>query len=149
MKRTHSMLTVTAAIALGCAAPLAFAQTATSSPQDSMQHPQSGAMTHTPPMQSTPMQQQNMQKQDKGMQDNAMQGNGMVMGKHDMTGMVTQVKSNGVVYVTTAGMHLRIHFPGASQQLKKGDKITLHLSYTKDSNSSDSNWPASSSSSSM
>lgn len=138
MKRTHSMLTFTAAIALGCAAPLAFAQTTMSPPQDSMQHPQSGAMTHTPPMQSTPMQQQDMQKPDQGMEHNGMQGHGMVMGKHEMTGKVTHVTSKDIVDVTTGGMKLRVHFPGAAQHLKKGDKITLHLSYTKDSTSSGS-----------
>lgn len=52
------------------------------------------------------------------------------MGQHDMTGTVESVNAKGMVDVRTAVGTLRVHFPGASRELKKGEKITLHLSYT-------------------
>ena len=56
MKRMHSISSIAAAIALACAAPFALAQTTPES-----QHPQTGAMTHTPPYQTTPSNPANQQ----------------------------------------------------------------------------------------
>lgn len=52
---------------------------------------------------------------------------------HQMPATVTSVDTTiGMVEVTTAGMSLRVHFPPASvADLKAGDKITLHMGYTK------------------
>lgn len=151
MKRTHSMMTLTAAMMLATA-PLAFAQSTSSTQDTGMQHPTSGAMTHTP-MTSPPatnsnetgsMQSGSMQSSDK-MQSGAMStdhsnmssssmGSGQMMGEHTMSGTVTEVKSDNMVYVTSEGMKMRVHFPDASKHLKKGDKVTMHLGYTMDSN---------------
>jgi hypothetical protein len=70
--------------------------------------------------------------------------NGQLMGEHSMSGTVESVSSNGMVHVKSEGMNLRLHFPQASQNLKKGDRITVHLGYTKDSSA-----PSSGSSSAM
>lgn len=121
MKRMHSMPGI-AAVALACAAPLALAQTTPM--QQPSQHPQSGAMTHTPPYQSTPAQQQMPPSMPQAAHS------GAAMGQHDMTGTVSTISANGIVDVHTAVGILRVHFPDASQHLKKGEKITLHLSYT-------------------
>jgi hypothetical protein len=122
MKRMHSISSIAAAIALACAAPFALAQTTPES-----QHPQTGAMTHTPPYQTTPSNPANQQLPPR-MPEPA-QSSGM-MGQHDMTGTVRSVSSKGIVEVHTDEGNLRVHFPDASQHLKKGDKITLHLSYS-------------------
>ena len=52
---------------------------------------------------------------------------------HKMPATVTSVDTTtGIVEVTTAGMSLRVHFPPASvADLKAGDKITLHMGYSK------------------
>jgi len=52
---------------------------------------------------------------------------------HQMPATVTSVDTTtGMVEVTSAGMSLRVHFPPASvADLKAGDKITLHMGYTK------------------
>ncbi|MBS0431932.1 MAG: hypothetical protein JSS21_05960 [Proteobacteria bacterium] len=55
-----------------------------------------------------------------------------VMGEHTMQGTVESVSASGMVQVDCEGMNLRVHFPGAAKNLKKGDKITLHLGYTRD-----------------
>lgn len=84
--------------------------------------------------------------QDAGMQpahkmDNMAQKD---MGKHDM--MKTKMPSmhmmpatvtsvdmkTGMVEVTAESMSLRVHFPPASvADLKTGDKITLHMGFSK------------------
>ncbi|MEO6968811.1 MAG: hypothetical protein ABI132_10230 [Rhodanobacteraceae bacterium] len=141
MKRTHSMMTLTAAM-MFAAAPLAFAQSTSSTQDTGMQHPTSGAMTHTP-MTSPPatnsnesgsMQSGSMQneKNESNMSSSSM-GTGQEMGVHTMSGTVTEVKSDNLVYVISEGMKMRVHFPDASQHLKKGDKVTLHLGYSIDS----------------
>ncbi|WHZ19685.1 MAG: hypothetical protein OJF55_001834 [Rhodanobacteraceae bacterium] len=126
MKRMHSMPGIAAAVALACAAPFALAQTTPA--QQPPEHPQSGAMTHTPPYQTSPARTQ--QEMPPSMPQAAHTDSGMAMGQHDMTGTVRTIGANGIVDVRTAVGTLRVHFPDASQHLKKGEKITLHLSYT-------------------
>ncbi|HVC17080.1 MAG TPA: hypothetical protein VNE18_07240 [Rhodanobacter sp.] len=56
-----------------------------------------------------------------------------VLGRHLMPATVTEVnKETGMVSVNAEGMELKVHFPPASvADLKEGDKITLHLAYSK------------------
>ncbi|MEP6897415.1 MAG: hypothetical protein ABI870_02685 [Rhodanobacter sp.] len=64
----------------------------------------------------------------------AMKGkHGHMMGMHMMPATVNAVDaSTGVVDVTAGGMALKVHFPPAAEAgLKAGDKITLHLGYSK------------------
>lgn len=130
MKRMHSLSSIAVAVALACAAPFALAQQTPSS-----DHPQSGAMTHTPPYQSTPTTQNPQTMPPAIPQTSQSSGE---MGQHDMTGTVRSVRKNGMVEVHTAEGNLRVHFPDASQHLKKGEKITLHLSYSLPSSTSPS-----------
>lgn len=134
MKRMDSLSSIVAAIALACSAPFALAQTSPASTQ----HPQSGAVTHTPPFQTAP-------PQDKTQPQNPSQASqaqpGQEMGQHDMRGTVESVSQNGMVEVRTAEGTLKVHFPQASQHLKKGDTITLHLAYTVDETSSGPSSP--------
>ncbi|KZC17101.1 MAG: hypothetical protein J0I71_00980 [Rhodanobacter sp.] len=62
----------------------------------------------------------------KGMHDN-------MMGMHMMPATVTAADTKtGVVDVTTEGMALKVHFPpSAMASLKAGDKITLHMGFSK------------------
>ncbi len=55
------------------------------------------------------------------------------MGMHDMPGTVTEVDhKTGMVEVESMNMKLKVHFPASTvADLKKGDKITLHLGYSK------------------
>jgi len=55
------------------------------------------------------------------------------MGMHDMPATVTEVDhKTGMVDVESGSMKLKVHFPAASvADLKKGDKITLHLGFSK------------------
>lgn len=55
------------------------------------------------------------------------------MGMHDMAATVTEVDhKTGMVDVESMNMKLKVHFPANSvADLKKGDKITLHLGYSK------------------
>ncbi|MEO6799757.1 MAG: hypothetical protein ABI178_07465 [Rhodanobacter sp.] len=75
------------------------------------------------------------------MKGNMMQGN-MMQGKmhhkgngsmHRMPATVTSIdKATGIVEVTAGGMSLRVHFPPPSvANLKAGDKITLHMGFSK------------------
>jgi hypothetical protein len=59
---------------------------------------------------------------------------GAEMGEHTMPATVSSVNhKNGIVHVTSEGMKLVVHFPTtAVSELKKGDKITLHLGYSKE-----------------
>lgn len=123
MKPVPSIPSLAATIALACAAPFALAQTA-----PAPQHPQSGAMTHTPPFQTTPSS--NPASQQLPPRIPQTQPSSDVMGQHDMTGTVRSFGSNCIVEVHTAVGNLRVHFPDASQHLKKGEQITLHLSYS-------------------
>ena len=123
MNRMHSFSSIAATIALACAAPLALAQT-TPAPQ----HPESGAVTHTPPFKTTPTETPADQQLPQRIPPPAQTGD--VMGQHDMMGTVRSVSSNGMVEVHTDEGNLKVHFPDASHHLKKGEKITLHLSYS-------------------
>lgn len=145
MKRIQSMMPLLVTGALACAAPLAFAQSSTDNP-DQMQHPQSGALTHPGNLQEHPQPSttESGTAQQTGSMSSTSMSNGQLMGEHSMSGTVTSVSSNGMVHVKSDGMNLRLHFPQASQNLKKGDKITVHLGYTKDSST-----PSAGSSSSM
>lgn len=62
----------------------------------------------------------------KGMHHN-------VMGMHMMPATVTAADAKtGVVDVTTEGMALKVHFPPSTMAgLKAGDKITLHMGFSK------------------
>jgi hypothetical protein len=138
MKRTHSMMSLLAAGALICAAPLALAQSSTDA--QSMQHPKSGALTHQGSLQEYPQQSATetgtSQQSSTGSMSSTSMSNGQLLGEHSMSGTVTSVNSSGMVRVNSEGMELRLHFPNAAQHLKKGDKITVHLGYTKDSSAS-------------
>jgi hypothetical protein len=52
---------------------------------------------------------------------------------HKMPATVTSVDTGtGIVEVTAGGMPLKVHFPAASvANLKTGDKITLHMGFSK------------------
>jgi hypothetical protein len=56
-----------------------------------------------------------------------------MMGMHMMPATVTTADTKtGVVDVMTQGMALKVHFPPkAMASLKAGDKITLHMGYSK------------------
>lgn len=58
---------------------------------------------------------------------------GMGGSMHTMPATVTSVdQKTGMMEVSSAGMALKLHFPPASvAQVKVGDKITLHLAFTK------------------
>jgi hypothetical protein len=146
MKRTHPVMSLLVAAALVCAAPLALAQSSTDAQDNGLQHPQSGALTHQGSLQEYPKQSatETGTSQQTGSMSASSTSSGQLMGEHSMSGTVESVSSNGMVHVKSEGMDLRLHFPNASQNLKKGDKITVQMGYTKDSGA-----PASASSSSM
>jgi len=54
-------------------------------------------------------------------------------GMHMMPATVTEVnKETGMVEAKSEGMELKVHFPPAAvADLKEGDKITLHMGYSK------------------
>ncbi|MGH8190416.1 MAG: hypothetical protein ACREP2_03115 [Rhodanobacteraceae bacterium] len=134
MKRT--MMSFVVAGALACAAPLALAQSSTDAQDTGMQHPQSGAITHQPPYKSpAPMSSSSTGSSRSSMSSSSM-GNGQMMGEHSMSGTVESVTSEGFVMLKTGEGTLKLHFPDASQNLKAGDKITVHLGYSKDGGSS-------------
>lgn len=56
-----------------------------------------------------------------------------MMGMHMMPATVTSADTKtGLVDVTTEGMALKVHFPpSAMADLKAGDKITLHMGFSK------------------
>ncbi|MGH6828626.1 MAG: hypothetical protein ACREFW_06925 [Rhizomicrobium sp.] len=58
---------------------------------------------------------------------------GSMMGSHSMMGTVTDVDSQTGMIDVDAGSHaLKLHFPPASlANVKDGDKITVHLSFSK------------------
>jgi hypothetical protein len=135
MQRVHSISGIAAAAALACAAPFALAQVApASSPPP--QHPKSGAVSQAPPFQLAPTQNPASQQLPARIpKANPASG---IMGQHDMAGTVDSVDKNGFVDVKTGLGELKVHFPGASQHLKKGDRIILHLSYSMDESASQS-----------
>ena len=56
-----------------------------------------------------------------------------MMGMHDMSATVIALDSTtGIVDVNSGGVMLKVHFPPATlSSVKAGDKITLHLGFTK------------------
>ena len=56
-----------------------------------------------------------------------------MMGMHDMAATVSSIDGGtGMVDVDASGMKLRVHFPSSALAgLKVGDKITLHMSFSK------------------
>ena len=68
-----------------------------------------------------------------GMNMPGMSGMGNMMGMHMMPATVTAIDTKtGLVDVTAGSMALKLHFPPASlAALKEGDKITLHLGFSK------------------
>lgn len=126
----RSRLILLGALALSTLAGAAMAQ------DDTM--PMQGAKQQD----SSNMPMQGMQQQDssnmpmQGMKHMDQQRMGRmqnVMGRHQMPATVTSANaSTGIVEVNSAGMSLTVHFPPASMKdLKAGDKITLHLAYSK------------------
>ena len=79
-------------------------------------------------MQSDKMMQENMKHERMGKM-----GMHDMEGSHAMPGTVTAIDTKtGMVDVNAEGMALRVHFPPASlANLKNGDKITLHLGFSK------------------
>lgn len=75
-----------------------------------------------PPPSSTP-------HHDMGMHHDMANMSGM----HDMPATVTNVDhKTGVVDVESMSMKLKVHFPANTvADLKNGDKITLHLGFSK------------------
>jgi invasion protein IalB len=64
----------------------------------------------------------------------AMQNDSANMsGMHEMPATVTNVDhKTGIVDVESMNMKLKVHFPANTvAELKSGDKITLHLGYSK------------------
>jgi hypothetical protein len=59
---------------------------------------------------------------------------GGMMGEHDMTGTIARIDhQSGVVKLESKPHDLELHFPpGSIKDLKKGDKITVHMSFRKD-----------------
>jgi uncharacterized GH25 family protein len=55
-------------------------------------------------------------------------------GDHDMSGTVSKLdKTKGTFVLTTAAGPLHLHFPpDVMKDVKNGDKITVHLGFTKD-----------------
>jgi len=58
-----------------------------------------------------------------------------VQGRHSMTGTITMIDhTTGMLTLKTSEGDLKLHFPPSSvQQLKEGDTITVHLSYSESS----------------
>lgn len=77
-----------------------------------------------------------MRSDMRGMRGDGMRGKRMrddVKGRHHMPATVTGMDADtGEVYVTSAGMSLKVHFPPAAiADLEVGDEITLHLAFSK------------------
>lgn len=75
-----------------------------------------------------------MPQHEPGMQHDAMHHDmANVSGMHDMPATVTNVDhKTGMVEVESMNMKLKVHFPANTiAELKNGDKITLHLGFSK------------------
>ncbi|TAL84310.1 MAG: hypothetical protein EPN74_12170 [Rhodanobacter sp.] len=107
MKISPKIIVATVALGLSMAVTTVYAQ-------ESAMHPASG-----------------MQHADKSMMHHGMKH--MNKSMHKMPATVTSVDhKTGIVEVNSAGMSLRVHFPPPSvASLKAGDKITLHLGFTR------------------
>lgn len=105
-----------AASAFALFAGTALAQTgggSMSGPSGSMSGPSTGGMQHMG---------KSMHHMDAGSAS-----------MHTMPATVTSVDAKtGIVEATSEGMSLKVHFPPASlANVKSGDKITLHLGFSK------------------
>lgn len=71
---------------------------------------------------------------DSAMIMNNESAESVPMGKHNMSGTIETINSRtGWMKLKTAMGVLTIHYPPPTvKDLKKGDNITVHLSYTKD-----------------
>ena len=108
----HATALIAFAAASVCAAGLALAQV--DAP------PKSSTTSATPETQHHPAQ-------------TAMADTSGMMGSHDMPATVLNVDhKTGIVDVESENMKLKVHFPSSAiADLKKGDKISLHLGYSK------------------
>jgi hypothetical protein len=111
MKFSPKTIVATAAFGLCMAAATVYAQDA-------------GSMNPAPASSS-------MGHADRGMMHKMHHDGNSSM--HKMPASVTSVDaSTGMVGVEAGGMALTVHFPPSSMaNLKVGDKITLHMGYTK------------------
>lgn len=140
MKHTQTMMSLVLAGVLVCAAPLALAQTSTDTPGNGLQPEQSGgAITHKPlyttPSTTTDTSSSHSSTTSQTQPSLSSASDTQLMGEHSMSGTVESVSSKGIVELKSDGIMMRVHFPHAAQNLKKGDKITVHLGYTKDGGS--------------
>lgn len=120
MYRNHAMTRIALAATLACAAPFALAQVNPASAPP----PASGAATTTAPFKT-------LQNKDQTAQPAKLpEGKTGLMGSHAVEGTVESVGKNGAVDVRTAAGPLKVSFPQASDNLKKGDPITVYLSYS-------------------
>lgn len=57
----------------------------------------------------------------------------MMMGRHSMSGTITDInQQTGWINLKTAAGDMKLHFPEASvKDLKSGDTISVHLSFSK------------------
>jgi hypothetical protein len=96
----------------------------------------SGIAQAQPPA-NAPSSQQGTMMQGPMMQGQMMQGGGMMgahmKGMHVMTVTVTALDAKtGLVDASAGNMALKLHFPPASlADVKAGDKLSVHLSFTK------------------
>lgn len=117
MKFSSKLVVATAALGLSLAATGAVAQSAMApAPAGSSMSPMGKDMMHN-------------KKHDNMMMNNKMAPGSM----HMMPATVSAVDTKtGMVDVTTDGMSLHVHFPPKSvANLKVGDKITLHMGFSK------------------
>ncbi|MHB1272622.1 MAG: hypothetical protein ACYCZD_07605 [Rhodanobacter sp.] len=123
MKFSPKIIAATVALGLSLAAGSVCAQEAmpahASSSMGGMGHMDS-AMKHDKMMHSEMMHSEMMHSKMNGSM-------------HMMPATVTSVDTKtGMVEATSEGMSLRVHFPPKSvEHLKAGDKITLHMGYSK------------------
>jgi len=84
------------------------------------------AQVDNPPKSTTPETHEHQHAMATGDMSN-------MSGMHDMPATVTSVdQKTGLVEVESEGMKLKVHFPSNTiADLKKGDKIKLHLGYSK------------------
>ncbi|SEJ01143.1 hypothetical protein [Frateuria terrea] len=114
--RTSSRMLGTLALALFLATGgAAWAQS--TSPTDTGQNPDTMGSMHS----------------GHGNMDRMMGMHKNVMGMHAMPATVDSVdQKTGLVGVTSEGMSLKVHFPpSALANLKAGDKITVHMGFSK------------------
>lgn len=87
----------------------------------------------TPPQGGTDQSAMGMHQSGMGMQGDMHNRMANMMGVHEMPATVTSVDTTtGLVEVTSENMQLKLHFPPPSlANLKAGDKITIHMGFSK------------------